>query len=219
MVPDIPPANGEHKTGIPRRSQAVARGPVNGSRASTADRVNAEPSPISATAAAARRPATLAGYPGRLDEGRRPGGRVRHRHRPTPRRDSPQRSCAARQRAERQDLHARDAGGRTIATRPYRRFPFTSRSRSVTAAAISLGCWNRTVRQLRLAAVAARRSYSQPARGYRAAPATQAATIYVACRSRLPRARTGGLRYWNCPNTLPGHGSPAVTTPSLPRCA
>ena len=30
---------------------------------------------------------------------------------------------------------------------------------------------------------------------------------------------TGGLRYWNRPNTLPGRGSPAFTTPALPRCA
>ena len=92
------------ETGTPHRSQAVARGPVNGSRARTAGIVNAEPSPISATTASARRPATLAGYPGRLDEGHRPGGRVRHRQRSTPRRDSPQRSCAAHQRAERPDL-------------------------------------------------------------------------------------------------------------------
>lgn len=38
------------------------------------------------------------------------------------------------------------------------RFTFTFRSRSVTAAAIGFGCWVRTVRQLRLAAITARRS-------------------------------------------------------------
>ena len=68
MVPGIPLASGSRNR-TPHRSQAVARGPVNGSRARTADIVNAEPSPISATTASARRPATLAGYPGRLDEG------------------------------------------------------------------------------------------------------------------------------------------------------
>jgi hypothetical protein len=68
MVPGIPLANGSRNRD-PHRSQAVARGPVNGSRARTADRGNAEPSPISATTASARRPATLAGCPGRAGRG------------------------------------------------------------------------------------------------------------------------------------------------------
>ena len=34
--------------------------------------------------------------------------------------------------------------------------------------------------------------------------------MYVACRSSEVRARTGGLRYWNCPITLPGPGVQAL---------
>jgi hypothetical protein len=41
---------------------------------------------------------------------------------------------------------------------------------------------------------------------YLAAPTTQVATMYVACRSRLVRARNGGVGYWN-PLNAPAWGA------------
>jgi hypothetical protein len=38
---------------------------------------------------------------------------------------------------------------------------------------------------------------------------------WTACDAPVLAPSTGGLSYWNCPNTLPGRGSPAVTTLSF----
>ncbi len=53
------------------------------------------------------------------------------------------------------DLYHRIDSHRSRPGHAERRFAFTVRSRSVTVRAIGFGCWDRTMGQLRLAAVAA----------------------------------------------------------------